>query len=772
MNQKYPKILIYILLVLIPLTIYWQSTGFTFVWDDKDPNLLENKYLQNPTLENIIHFWTKPYAQMYIPMSYTVWSGIKQIGTLFPWGQSQNRFNPFIFHLFNVLLHILNGILVFNILKILIKNSWAACMAALLFLLHPLQVESVAWVTELRGLLSAFFGFSALLLLLRNEKKVCQSNINCCRIRYINAIILYLFGLFSKPSVIVIPIILFILYIYYYKKTLLQSLKQLIPLFLITIPFILVVQKIQPASYHKSITPLLARPLVWMDSINFYLLKTIIPYPLVVTYSRTFDYLKTNFYFYLEWLIPLVVFFLIIKFSKKNNTQLIAFFIFIVGFLPVSGLISFVFQKWSNVADRYMYFSMFGVAYIFSFIIKKYFSRKIIFACFALLISYALISAFIQIPTWKDPISLWTHSLKCSRPNAFAYNNRGAAYNEMQEYGKAINDFNKALTLFPDDTSSLNNRGFALTQINEYDKALVDFDKALKYGTTYYDVYINRGNALKGKGEVDQAIKNYKRSIALNSSQSKPYYNIGLVFTEKGILDSAIIYFNKAISKTPNYLAAYLNRGIAYAGIKQYDEAIYNYNLVLKINPNDEMAFSNRGIVYLDLKKFTHAENNFSKAIEINPKRAQTYFLRAKARKGSGNINMALQDIEKALEIEPEFVDALLLKGLLYAEKNEFAAAIKVIEKAHYIEQSNVNLLTVLGDLNIKNKNFTSAIRSYTDAISLDPDNPSLYQKRAVGLFYLMKYKKAQKDVVRSQELGGNVPQSFIQSLSEKLSNM
>ena len=754
---------------MIPLAVYWQCTSYEFVWDDNDPNLIENRYLQYPSSKHVLHFWTEPYAQMYIPVPYTSWALIKEIGSFLPWGQKVNGFNPFAFHLFSLLFHTLNGLLVFRILKLLIKNDWYAFFGALIFLLHPLQVESVVWVTEFRGLLAAFFGFSSLYLLIKNEiLKKNKNSTSCFTIRYINSMILFLFGMLSKPSVVVIPGFAFLIYLLYFKENFWNSFKKIIPFIIITIPFIIMLRFVQPASYHTEVAPLWSRIFIWMDTINFYILKTLIPFPLVVTYTRTFQTLLPKFWFYIEWIIPVLLVIFAAKLFKKNSIILLSLLIFIVGFLPVSGLVSFNFQKWSNVADRYMYFSMFGTALLTSWLLKTYKSKKVWIPTICIILCFSILTGFIQIPVWKDPLSLWSHALKYGNPNTFAYNNRGAAYNKLQEFDKAIIDFNHALELNPQDASSYNNRGFAFSKTNQNDRALNDFDKALEYDPYFDEVYINRGNALKDRGEVGSAIQDYKKSLLLNSSQPKSYYNIGLTYAENDHPDSAIVYYNKAIEELPNYTAAFLNRGIAYAGMQQFEKALENYNMVLNIDPSDEMAYSNRGILYFDTGKLREAINDFSKAIDLNPQRAQTYYLRGKINFVEKNFAAALDDYNNALLLDDMFVNAYIKRALLYAEIGNFEQAIDDINKAVSLEDNNIEIFITKGDIYSKQKLFSESAQAYTEAINIEPERGVLYQKRAVSYYFLEKYDKAREDVQKAKNLGTLIPNSFLDALENK----
>jgi len=531
--------LLVLLLIICTFIVYGQTLTYDFVWDDKDPNLIENRYLQYTSFKNVLHFWTKPYAQMYIPVPYTTWALIKEIGTLIPWGQRVDGFNPFAFHLFSILFHIFNGLLVFRILKLLIKNEWSAFFGTLIFILHPLQVESVVWITEFRGLLAAFFGFSSLYILINNEilkkKNISKS---CLTIRYINSLILFVFGMLSKPSVIVIPAFAFIIYLLYFKEKFWQSFKKLIPFIVVTIPFIIMLRFVQPASYHTEVAPLWSRFFIWMDTINFYFLKTLIPYPLVVTYTRTFQTLLPKYWFYLEWIIPVLLVFFAVKLYKRNPIILLGLLLFIVGFLPVSGLVSFVFQKWSNVADRYVYFSMFGLGLVIAWLLAKYHNKLVWILLLDILLCFTLLTILIQIPVWKNSLTLWNHALIHGRPSTYAYNNRGIALQNNGEYEMALEDYKKSIILNSLHTKSYYNIGIVYSKNERPDSAITYYNKAIAQRKDYIDAYLNRGVAYVSLEEYDKAISDYNFVINLRSDDEMAYSNRGILYFDTGNLCS------------------------------------------------------------------------------------------------------------------------------------------------------------------------------------------------------------------------------------------
>ncbi len=649
MTKRPGQVLIYILLIIIPLAVYWQAIGFDFVWDDRNPNLIENQYLQNPTLENVLHFWVKPYAQMYIPMSYTGWALVKQIGHIIPFGEPEDGFNPFAFHLCNILFHILNGLLIFNILKLLINKNLPSFIGALFFLLHPLQVESVVWITEFRGLLAAFFGLSSLFVLLKSELgEDMTSSRKCKLISYINSLILFLFGLLSKPSVAVIPIFAFFIFLLYFKRSLWYSIKKIIPFVVITIPFIFILRTVQPSSFHTEVAPLWSRFFIWMDTINFYLTKTVFPYPLIATYSRTFHDLISHFWFYIEWIVPPILIIFALRSYKKSSYLLLSLFIFIAGFLPVSGLVPFVFQKWSNVADRYVYLSLLGVGLIISWLLKKY-HKKILWAfIIVILVCLTILTSFVQIPIWKNSLVLWTHALTYGEPNTYAFNNRGIAYQKIGEYELALEDFKKSIILNSLHTKSYYNIGIVYAENEKPDSAITYFDKAITQKTDYIDAYLNRGVAYNNLGQYEKALQDFGRVITIN----------------------------------PKDEMAYSNRGLVYLELKQYNDALKDFSRAIMLNPNRAQTYYLRGKTKLLLGDKESALKDFTTALNLKPGMIDTLIKRALLYEEIGNLTAAYLDAESAYHLDAENNETAILFGDLLVKKGEYSSALDVYTNA------------------------------------------------------------------------------------------
>ena len=468
--KKEPIICISIL-VLLPLLLYWQTIHFEFVWDDITFHLQLNPYLQKFTWDSLVKIWSRIYVGMYIPLTYTVWGFLKPIGQLF--SNTDQGFHGGVYHIANVLIHILNGLLVYKILIKMVPNRWSCLLGALFFLLHPIQNETVAWVSELRGLLSCLLGLLAFNLYL--EKKW----------RYL-PLIPFIFAALAKPSIVVLPCFILIHDILLDQKKISQALKNIIPWIAIAIPIVVITKIAQPFSTKVVETAIFNRPFIWTDAIDFYLQKIIFPINLTSLYPRSPQRVLQTIWPYISWVIPAALSLLLWSIRRKHKILCVAFAFFIAGFLPVSGLINFNFQNWSTVADRYIYLSMFGFALAIAHIFDKFKHLFIKVAIIILLGFYFYQGYFVQIPTWRNSITLWDHCLEIYPEESLAYNNRGDGYNRIKNFSQALKDFDTAVRLDPAYVEAYANRGSALNNLGRYDEAAADLDKAIELDPQKY----------------------------------------------------------------------------------------------------------------------------------------------------------------------------------------------------------------------------------------------------------------------------------------------
>ncbi len=554
---KLPKIL-YFSLLFILIIVYAQVRNFDFVWDDRELYLTEENFPQKFSFNDYLKFWDPASEKMYIPITYTIWTLAANTSEK----NIKEKFNPAIYHTINLIIHIINTFIVLILLKKLLKNDWASFFGALIFGLHPLQAEAVAWISELRGLLAGLFAFITFLLYIkylesRGEwiNKRIQPNLY-----YYFSMLFTFLSVLSKPSAIVIPLIIFFIDYFLFQRKISLSIKSIIPFLIMIIPIMIRAKLAESALPPDFGSPLWARPFIFFDSLQFYLLKVIFPLDLAADYGRKPDYVLSSTSYYLAWILPVLLLGLLIYTIKQTRIYLASYLIFIAGFLALSGLVTFYFQDWSTVADRYLYISFFGVsiaiAKIFSDIKNNILSKTI--GIFTIII-YAVLT-FNQLKIWQNEFTLWDNNInKYPDKSAHSYTGRGYKFLDKGEYQKALNDFNKAIELNPKYSRVYYNRGIVFYDTEYYQKAIDDYTRAIELGFKHYDVFNNRGLSYAAINKFDSATSDYTSALMIN----------------------------------PNQADTYVNRGISYAQLNNFELAIKDFQTALSLNPNDENAREN-----------------------------------------------------------------------------------------------------------------------------------------------------------------------------------
>lgn len=503
-NRKYLIVLLFILSFLL----YAKTLNYKFVWDDERIHLTNNEALMRG---DIASFWEKPYSGMYIPASYTTWTAIKGLAT------GKRQLSPKTFHALNIAIHSINCVLVLLLLLLLFKHQLNAFIGALLFLLHPLQVESVAWISEFRGLYSAMFSLTALLFVFRHLAKNEQI---CLRTwlfskAFLLASVFFGLALLSKPSAVALPFVAGILVWCFYKQHFRAVAKSLFIWLIMTIPVFIITMQSQPNEMLYTTITLWQRFFIVGDTLFFYFAKLLLPYPLAACYGYTPEAVSQSYFSNFSTLLYIAAF--LWFFIKRKQFPLLfgGFAVITVCLLPVSGLVPFEYQKHSTVADRYMYFAMVGAALWIPTIrelTKKYSWME--YTTAALLPLYVILTVQ-QTSNWKNEFTVWDHTLKHYQNNPKAYYNRGVENSKMKRYSDAINDYTQCLTLQPNYLDALFNRANAYENMHNMNAAFADYNQYLSVDSTDGSVYFKRAFLNYLTNNSDEAIRDANKAEQL-----------------------------------------------------------------------------------------------------------------------------------------------------------------------------------------------------------------------------------------------------------------
>lgn len=467
-----------VMIGLITLMVYGRLCVAEFTWYDEAPNIHQNPRMNPPTLESIGAYWkeTGAHAQMglYIPLTYTVWGILSYFGYLDQPDLSGIRLNPWLFHTANVLLHTAASLVVFIILYRLIPNAAAAAVGALVFALHPVQVEAVGWVAGMKDVLCGLLALIAIWQYICFRQAANSSN---RWLYYLLGMISFSGSILSKPLGVVTPLILLCLdMLVLPNASRRNSLIALLPWFALSVVGALSATAAQIVS--PTNLKLHERLIVTLDALSFYLLKLVAPIGLTVDYGRTPSWVLSCSFWWLAVLPPIGIGLLVWRQRKANPFMVAAGLIFLIGVLPVLGFSPFQFQQFSTVTDHYLYLSMFGPALLITWILTRWRQMLMYRTAIALLAALALQSVQ-QAGYWHDDLSLWTHNIQVNGASYLAFANRGAAYFRQRRFDLAEADFRTALQLRPDYPDLLYNLGLVLSRLGRTTEALACFRRVL-----------------------------------------------------------------------------------------------------------------------------------------------------------------------------------------------------------------------------------------------------------------------------------------------------
>ncbi len=581
-------------LILAIVIIYGQVGSFDFVnWDD-GLYVTKNVYVQKGlSVEGVIWAFTTPHAGSWQPITWLSHMLDSELYGLNPAGH----------HYTNVAFHTANTLLLFFILLRMTGALWKSAFVAALFAVHPLHVESVAWVSERKDVLSTFFGLLMIGAYYRYIKAPDFKN-------YLLVIIFLSIGLMSKPMLVSFPFVLLLLDFwplkriqfknnydlqserstYYGSKGIFQLIIEKVPLF---IPA--VIQCILTFFIQRNggvMVPLEALPLKTRIATTFisyvsYVLKAIWPHNLAYYYPYSIGTFSVWQICGAALLITSVILGAIYL-SRQYPYVLVGLFWYFGTLVPVIGLVQVSNQA---MADRYTYIPLIGLFIVVAWgvpdILKKWHYHKIFLCVSAIIILSALITrAFFQASHWKNSVALFENAVKINENNNHA----------------------------------LNNLVTALIDSEKYDEAFLYMSRALKMDPQKEYLRMNLANVLFLQSKPDEAISQYREILQTDTKNADVHYNLAYVLSTQGKLDEAVLLYKETLKIDPEYSKAHYNLGNIYLNQGKTTEAFMHYAEVIKLKPDDVQAYNKLGIIMYKQGKFNKAKVFFSKAIQIDPK--------------------------------------------------------------------------------------------------------------------------------------------------------
>jgi Tfp pilus assembly protein PilF len=453
-------------------------------------------------------------------------------------------------------------------------------VAALIFGLHPLQVEAVAWVSGLKDVLSAWWGIMALWQYLECVR--AHTGRRRC-IHYGFATVAFGLALLAKPTAVVVPVLAGVLATSACGQPCRQAVQWLAAWLLTAIVWSLWAKGQQPDTAVVSLIPLWARPLIALDAITFYLGKLFWPVGLGPDYGRTPQHILAQGWQYTMGLpIGLA---LLLWWRRQSCWGLwLAAAVYSIALLPVLGFVPFLFQGHSTVADRYAYIGLLGPAIGLAWAVQHLRTKH------AALLSLAVLSLLawqcaMQVRVWQNTATLFTQALRVNPRSALAHNNMGFALAQQGQLNEAVGHYQHALRLRPDYAYTHNNLGLALAMQNKLAEAITAYTAALRLMPNYVNALNNLGLALLRQGEPAIATEHFTRALAITPHSAETHNNLGIALVAQGQYTAAVQQFAHAVQWRANHANAYYNLGLVLAYQGQRADAMAALRTALSLRP-------------------------------------------------------------------------------------------------------------------------------------------------------------------------------------------
>jgi protein O-mannosyl-transferase len=601
-----------LILLFVSFAVYWNALSGAFVYDDKSMDVSGNISIFSQSN------YYRPLLQIVYKFIYLVFG-----------------FAPWWFHLVNILFHCGTSVVVFLAIRRLMNEervirslSYLSTpfVAALLFALHPIHTEAVAWNAGLNDVAVTFFYVLSFYLYVNSEDEK-EDEKKCS---YIFSVISFALAVFFKEPALTLPAVLFAYDFVFARRqdSPLVYVKRYAPFLIIgTIYLALRMHALghfAPQRRHVELN-------AYQCAINIfplftqYLQKLLFPVDLNAFYKfhpiLTMSGLKA-----LLSLVATAIFAVLMYISmKKNRVAFLGLMLITVPLLPVLYIRAL---GEGTFAERYLYLPSVGFVLLIA-VLVSWLRDRIPRAAKSIPIFVIIISGLYAFGTvtrnsiWKDDFTLWTDTVKKSPDSAEVRNNLGLAYASQGLVDGAIAEYQTALQLKPDYATAHYNLGLAYASQGQFDRAIAEYQTTLRLSSDFAEVHNNLGFAYVSQGHVDKAIAEYQKALRLKPDYATAHYNLGLAYASQGQIDRAIAEYQTALQLRSDFAEVHNDLGAAYASQGQFDRAIPEYQAALRLNPDLIEAHYNLGVIYASQGQFDRAIVEYQTALRLDPGDAQ-----------------------------------------------------------------------------------------------------------------------------------------------------
>lgn len=722
-----------IILAAVSFGVYCNTLFNDFVYDDNyqvldNPWIKDMRFLPEVFSKSVWSFLPGSVTSNYYrPLMHVGYSLSYQLFGLRPMG----------FHLINILFNAGVTVLVFLIITMLLREQGPHAspsrisppfIAALLFAVHPIHTEAVAWVAGFPELSFTFFCLLSFYCYLRSTGGFNR--------QYVFSVASFSLAVLSKETALMLPVILAAYDIAFQPASFASGrgrmkaghyVRRYIPYLLIGLVYLalrvhalggLAPQRSHPdlsaSQYIINVFPLFGQ---YIEKIFF---------PFNLNAFHVFHPIGSLFETKgIVSLVVVVVFFALAGVvRKKNRTAFFGIFWIVVPLLPVLYIPG---VGDNTFAERYLYLPSFGFALLLALLISSLRNNAPRWAAGFAGLSFVLAGlccagTAYRNTIWKDDFSLFSDTVKKSPDGALPHNNLGSAYRDRGMLDRAIEQYQIAMKLEPYSPDAYNNLGVAYRDKGMLDKAMEQFQIALRLRPDYAEGRNNLGTVYWDKGMPDKALEQYRIALSIKPDYAKAHNNLGMAYRSMGMIDKATEEYEIALRMKPDLADIHNNLGVIYRDRGQLDEAAARYRAALKLKPGYADAHNNLGVVYRDKGMIDKAMEEYQTALTLKPDYADPYNNMGVVYWSRGLFDKAIEQYQKALKLRPDYADAHNNLAIAYRDKGFIDKAVEHYKTALRLMPESAEIHNNLGVLYAAKGMRNEAIREFRAALTLRPD--------------------------------------------------
>jgi protein O-mannosyl-transferase len=722
------------LLVLATFVVYLPVWRAGFIWDD-DTFLWRNPLIQSP--DGLWRLWFTTAAPDYFPLtSTTLWLEWRM------WGM-----HPLGYHLVNVLLHALSALLLWRVLGRL--RIPGAALAAAIFAVHPVNVDSVAWITERKNTLAMFFYLLSVWLYLRCEESREQKMENGglrieprppailhlpASILYCVSLLAFACALLSKTAVAPLPVVLLGLAWWRRGRLALRDLWRSVPFFALALAAGLAAVWFQT---HRAIGASMldvrddsfwARLAGAGWAVWFYLYKAVLPLGLSFVYPRWRIDPSQALSYVPGLLLGLALVVCWVYRRGWGKAGLLGLGYFIVLLLPVLGFVNIYFMRYSLVADHWQYFAIIGPIALAAGVLtwaggaRGEKGMRLVRGMGAVLVLALGILTWREALTYSSPKTLWTATVARNPAAGIAHNNLGTLLLAEGQVDEAIEHFRKAAALQPKAADVHSNLGAALLRQGRIEDAIACLRQAVAIQPDLAMAHNNLGNALTQRGRIDEAIAHLQKAVELQPALASARCNLAGALLQAGRGDEAESELLRAVVLDPGLADARLSLGNGLLAKGQVNEAVAQFEKAADLQPGNAATHYSLANALVQARRPEEAIAHFQKALALQPVSAATQNGLGNAFMQKGQLDEALAAYQRALSIEPRFAEAHLNLANLLVQRNQADEAIAHFQQALELQPNLAAAQNNLANALLGKGRVDEAITHFEEALKLQPD--------------------------------------------------